>query len=347
MEFSDGKFWRLAPRFLFTQSHAELDPKLDAPAELVQKLTPGAGIVVASWDAGRSLGHVRAIGVVLSLDKAKTVAVVDWRGADFALSPSAQGASKWRTLDFFKFAEAPARRYRLKDRFADAFGTNIVTSEADWGEPSSRPASTEGVVASAPGWPPQRRNFHIPRRNRVAPTGQLIATKARGTLMGNRADRTRWLVCDLHFERQLNVPRKYTKLFFLDEAVALSAGHRPCSTCRRPHYEAYRAAVEAECGSVVTAPALDRLLSDARTGPKERAGVSTLPDGVFVAPQPDDLRLVWQGVAHRWTPHGYTDGIPLADLGSAEVEVVTPRPSVAALRRGYQVGIHRSVTDAG
>jgi hypothetical protein len=36
--------------------------------------------------------------------------------------------------------------------------------------------------------------------------------------------------------------RSWTELFFLDEAVALAAGHRPCFFCRRVAAEAFRAA---------------------------------------------------------------------------------------------------------
>lgn len=65
----------------------------------------------------------------------------------------------------------------------------------------------------------------VPQCNRVAPNGEIFATPARGLFMGNRTSPPRWLVCDLHFKRNLKESRKYTKLFFLDEAVALAAGH--------------------------------------------------------------------------------------------------------------------------
>ena len=81
--------------------------------------------------------------------------------------------------------------------------------------------------------------------NRVNPFGELFATPARGTLMGNRGGvihnaaqqivrqyRSRqWITCKLEFKgrrRKVMTPGLYTELFFLDEAVALAAGHRPC-----------------------------------------------------------------------------------------------------------------------
>ncbi|WP_253279588.1 hypothetical protein [Loktanella sp. 3ANDIMAR09] len=90
----------------------------------------------------------------------------------------------------------------------------------------------------------------MPLQNRVLPTQEIVADPARGTLTGNRgilhvADgvmgRARWkskawICCTLDWQgrrRQLMTGRKWTELFFLDEATALAAGHRPCAYCRR------------------------------------------------------------------------------------------------------------------
>src|SRR5258707_3661680 len=96
-------------------------------------------------------------------------------------------------------------------------------------------------------------------QNRVNPWGELFRTPARGTMMGNRG-RTlhnaqqeivrsyggkRWICCLLEFKgrrRQIMSPGQYTELFFLDEATAFAAGHRPCAECRRERYKAFRAA---------------------------------------------------------------------------------------------------------
>ena len=85
----------------------------------------------------------------------------------------------------------------------------------------------------------------MPRQNRVNPFGEIIATQDRGMFMGNRGvlhdqegriqrawQGKRWLVCVLEFrgrKRTVMSPRHYTELFFLDEATALAAGHRPCA----------------------------------------------------------------------------------------------------------------------
>jgi hypothetical protein len=98
----------------------------------------------------------------------------------------------------------------------------------------------------------------MPLQNRATPFGVIVASEARGNLMGNRGclhddnralSRRRWttrawVTCLLSFKgrrRQLMRPGHYTELFFLDEATALAAGHRPCAECRR---EAFRRFVD-------------------------------------------------------------------------------------------------------
>src|SRR6266568_2878440 len=99
----------------------------------------------------------------------------------------------------------------------------------------------------------------MPLQNRVDPCGTIFATSARGTLMGNRGGvihsqareivrpyaSRRWIACLLEFKgrwRRVMSPNRYTELFFLDEAVALAAGHRPCAGCRRERFNAFKAA---------------------------------------------------------------------------------------------------------
>ncbi|MGW0160874.1 hypothetical protein ACWDUN_16360 [Mycobacterium sp. NPDC003323] len=191
----------------------------------------------------------------------------------------------------------------------------------------------------------------MPLQNRVRPDGQIIADAARGTIMGNRGilhDENRrivrthrniaWLICQLEFKgrrRRVMSPGTYTELFFLDEAVALAAGHRPCAECRRPDYRAYLAAT-----GTTRAAEVDRLLDRARRAPRPHTPVASLPDGVFVTVG-DTHRLVWGGQLHRWTPAGYDDPVPA--VGSAQV--LTPQPSVTALCGGYTVRVHPSAAE--
>jgi len=200
-----------------------------------------------------------------------------------------------------------------------------------------------------------------PLRNRVTPAGELIATVHRGTMYGNRGvlhndDLTlvrryqvrRWLVCVLEFRgrrRPVLRPGRYTELFFLDEAVALAAGHRPCAECRRPAYQSFLTAWT-EALALPARPAADdidrvlhqqrRLAGGARvTYP---APLRELPDGVFIVSD-GEAWLVNDGGLRRWTPAGYTDRIDPFDGPAA---VLTPRATVAAIRAGYHPLLHPS-----
>jgi hypothetical protein len=164
----------------------------------------------------------------------------------------------------------------------------------------------------------------------------------------------RWILCVLEFKgrhRQVMSPGHYTELFFLDEATALAAGHRPCAECQRPRYNAYRSAWAAagrKKGSALSrADAMDEVLHAQRLGPDGsrrtmRAPISELPAGVFVirAGREEKACLYWMGKLFVWTPGGYFPGRP-ANLDE-EVEVLTPRSTVAVLRAGYVPQVHAS-----
>ncbi|WP_232004655.1 hypothetical protein [Mycobacterium sp. ACS1612] len=193
----------------------------------------------------------------------------------------------------------------------------------------------------------------------MTPGGEIIATPARGTFMGNRGilhdDHKRivrtsrnamWLICRLQFRgrrRTVMTPGTYTELFFLDEAVALAAGHRPCGECRRPQYRRFMAAVDAGGEQPLDGPRdLDRRLSRSRRAPRTTTALADVPDGVFVTFSDNDFRLMWRGYLHRWTPAGYVDAFAIDDAGIDAAEVVTPALSIEALRRGYPVEVHPS-----
>ena len=138
---------------------------------------------------------------------------------------------------------------------------------------------------------PENATAGRPLQNRVTPSGDLIATPAHGTLMGNRGrlhDPARrivrrvaggyraWVTCRLAFggrRRVVMAPNRYTELFFLDEATALAAGHRPCGECRRADFRRFRAtwlAANPDRGLGPDAPidAIDRELHRDRLRPK-------------------------------------------------------------------------------
>jgi hypothetical protein len=181
----------------------------------------------------------------------------------------------------------------------------------------------------------------MPLRNRVTPTGEIIADPAHGHVFGNRGclhnakgeirrqfASKAWIACRLEFKgrrRPLLQPGRYTELFFLDDATALSAGHRPCAECRRADYKAFLAAAGA-----ARAPVLDARLHAERMHRHERP-FDALPDGVFVWHH-DAAWLVNERL-HRWTPAGYTDA--LARPGGSAV-VLTPPTSLAVLASGWR-----------
>jgi hypothetical protein len=200
-----------------------------------------------------------------------------------------------------------------------------------------------------------------PARNRVTPQGDIIAVAGRGAWMGNRGrlhegrgtrDIVRnhqskaWITCVLEFKGRRApqwAPNHYTQLFFLDEAVAFAAGHRPCAECRRGDYNAYRAAWhETHGGTSPYAKDMDSLLHRERTGPSENSlPWRILPDGAFVSADDGPAVVVGDHLA-VWdeTENAYLRRLPRPSAGSASV--LTPPSTVAVLRTGYPVQIDRA-----
>jgi hypothetical protein len=206
----------------------------------------------------------------------------------------------------------------------------------------------------------------MPRQNRVTPFGELIATPCRGTLMGNRGclhdERQRirrafacrrWLICFLEFRgrhRTVMAPGRYTELFFLDEATALAAGHRPCAECQHARYRLFRdiwaaANPEALFSSPPYAEEMDRILHAERIGPGRAKCTypgtpAELPDGTMVGDGSSRSFLILGRALLPWTPAGYDRAVRQPMAG--EFRVLTPRSVVRALAAGYPVEIHPS-----
>lgn len=188
-------------------------------------------------------------------------------------------------------------------------------------------------------------------QNRVMPWGEIVADPARGLFTGNRGclhdDQKRlgkarwrhraWIICALEYkgwQRQVMTPGSWTELFFLDEAVALAAGHRPCALCRREAFIAYRAA----WGDAPKAPEMDAELHSARLGPRAVRDGDDLPDGAFVR-LGQEAFLIGGAVMRRFSPAGYGPPLPRA---TGPVELLTPEPSLRVLSRGYRPILHPS-----
>ena len=201
----------------------------------------------------------------------------------------------------------------------------------------------------------------MPLQNRVTPTGDIIATPHRGMFTGNRgiihdpATKTltrrwasqAWLTCLCEFRgrrREVMGGRSWTELFFLDEATALSAGHRPCFFCRRDDANRFRAAWEEGNGfRRVLARAIDAVLHRERlSGAKKRLHavqmpLEELPDGAMLQRGAESFLIV-QGRALLWSPAGYRK----APNAIKDAMLLTPPSTLRALVAGYRPLLHES-----
>lgn len=185
-----------------------------------------------------------------------------------------------------------------------------------------------------------------------------MAVAERGLLMGNRgilhdanrrivryAQGRRWIACVPSFRGRRRVvmrPGSYTELFFLDEAVALAAGHRPCAECRHDDYQRFRAAwARSFGGPPPSADAMDRTLHADRLARRSmrrtyRELAAALPDGTYV----DVDGRAWLMLGdrmHAWSAGGYAGR---RERPPGEVTVITPRCTVDVLRAGYRPLVH-------
>jgi hypothetical protein len=199
------------------------------------------------------------------------------------------------------------------------------------------------------------------RRNRVRPDGEIVVDPSRGLFWGNRGallgaggEPTRrpttkaWVCCVLEFKGWRRVqwqPGHLTELYFLDEATALSAGHRPCGLCRVADYRRFQNHwAIAFGGSIPGAPVMDaRLQADRRTeaGTQRtyRSTIGELPDGTITR-LGGETGLRWQGQWLPWGLNGY--GAPQRIAADAGVEVLTPHATVMVLQAGYRPVVHPS-----
>jgi hypothetical protein len=206
----------------------------------------------------------------------------------------------------------------------------------------------------------------MPRQNRVTPNGDLIRTVARGALMGNRGClhdshgqirrayvTARWIICLLDFKgvrRNIMTPGRWTELFFLDEATALAAGHRPCAYCQRARFDHFRTVWAAANPTLAghglpRAPVIDAVLHRERiTADQQKVtyteAIGRLPNGVFIKMGDEQPFLVLAGNLLPWQPDGYQ--APMTVAPDRLVQVLTPHSIVRTLAHGYQAGLHVS-----
>lgn len=209
----------------------------------------------------------------------------------------------------------------------------------------------------------------MPLRNRVDPWGDLHAVAERGLLTGNRGclvdddgkvvrhhRGSLWIACVTEFRgwrSPLARPGRWTPIFFLDDAVALAAGHRPCGLCRRPAYESYRRAVATglEAPNLPSAQDLNRCLASERLAPgsgvaraQDRrtwtADIDDLPVGTVLVGPGREARLLLSDRLVSFAFSGWANS-HRRPVG-VRVDVLTPPTSVLALANGYEPLIHPS-----
>jgi hypothetical protein len=196
----------------------------------------------------------------------------------------------------------------------------------------------------------------VPLRNRVTPLSELVATPERGLVYGNRgclhddAGRIRrlyatrrWIACRLEFRSwhrsPLMQPGRFTELFFLDEATAFAAGHRPCALCRRADYDRLVAVWRELHPGQTGADAIDAQLHAERVEPRTRghrlheATLADVPDGAFVLHDGVPF-LVLDGELLRWSTAGYVERDPRP--ARKTTTLITPPSLVEVLRAGWR-----------
>jgi len=201
----------------------------------------------------------------------------------------------------------------------------------------------------------------VTRRNRVDPWGDLHAEAGRGLFTGNRgplvdderrvvrhhASTTLWITCVLRFRdwrHPLDEPHRWTPLFFLDDAVALAAGHRPCALCRRQDYLAYRDGIDPQLRAVeldhrLAGERLRRGRGLQRAGDRRlwRAPVVDLPVGTVILDAAGGPGLLGPDSVQPFTFAGWATPRPRP---TGDVDVLTPPTSVQAVRGGFVPTLH-------
>jgi hypothetical protein len=210
----------------------------------------------------------------------------------------------------------------------------------------------------------------MPLQNRVTPDGEIVAVTARGTMFGNRGGRIhgpdqrlgskrwhskQWICCVLTFKgrrRPVMAPNRYTELFFLDEATALSAGHRPCFECRREAAMQFATLWNAkiERSGRAVAGDMDEQLHRERVGrggkPVWTARRSHLPDATIVRWQQGPsgssptMGILLAGRFRAWSFEGYAVPCPIGP--DIVLDVLTPPSIVRVLGAGYLPVLHPS-----
>lgn len=205
----------------------------------------------------------------------------------------------------------------------------------------------------------------MPLQNRVNPKGEIKAVKSRGAFLGNRGiihneekeiispfKIKGWVTCQLEFKgrkRELMAKGKYTELFFLDEATAFSAGHRPCAECRRTRYNEFKTKwLEANQSLLLdnstSIANIDKIIHQDRINKKQKVTyqdkMNLLPKGTMI--EIDSIEyLIWNNNVFKWTFQGYeATNIHITDT---HVTILTPKSYVEMFKKGFIPAVHISL----
>jgi len=205
----------------------------------------------------------------------------------------------------------------------------------------------------------------MPLQNRLKPNGEIVKTSERGTLMGNRgilhnenkelisnSKIKGWVTCRLEFKgrkRELMAKNRYTELFFLDEATAFCAGHRPCAECRRERYNEFKlkwleANYELLNGEKSSIANIDKIIHTERIKKKEKVTyieqLNKLPTGTMFELD-SKIFLIWESSVYQWSFNGYTiSNIIISDI---LVTVLTPYSYVEMFKKGFTPKVHQTI----
>jgi len=206
----------------------------------------------------------------------------------------------------------------------------------------------------------------MPLQNRVDPWGQLQAVNSRGVFLGNRGiihnDKQQivvqwrskaWITCQVQFKGRKSPifsPNSYSQLFFVDEATAFAAGHRPCAECRRDRYNEFKSAwiranrekLETETPAIVE---IDKVLHSERVSEDKRkrtfeSQFGALPEGSFLEIDGQAL-LLWRGKLFEWSFDGYCRS-DRSLTPAQNVSVLTPESIVRMFAAGFTPQVHVS-----
>jgi hypothetical protein len=208
----------------------------------------------------------------------------------------------------------------------------------------------------------------MPLQNRVNPFGTIIATPERGAWTGNRgvihsAEKQiikhhavkYWITCVLNYksvQRVVMSPKKWTELFFLDEATAFAAGHRPCGFCRYADFKKFKSlwvaanGVQYNVNERTKMDIIDEYIHQERLNKdgsrrKYKALLHSLPTGTFIVLEDTEAALWCKGRLFEWSFSGYREIFAIPN--NQEVEVLTPYSYVNVFKMGYVPQIHDSI----